>query len=303
MSMNEEYTFEHLAPHSRPFAALPQGERVAKIKGDRWIGYSRATVAVEKLEGLLVHPKKERMPNLLIVGPTNNGKTMIVERFHRMHKRKDGANGIAEIPVLAMQMPSDPTIARFYAMLLYKLEAPVSMRNKVADLEYLSMDLLRKVGIRMLIIDEIHNILAGRSNVQREFLNLIRCLGNELRIPIVGVGTKEAYLAIRSDDQLENRFEPFILPRWEDDSEYKKLLASLSSTIPLQKPSSLLNGDVRTYILRRTEGTIGEISTLICRAAVAAIETGNESIDLSILEATDYDSPTDRRRQFERQLA
>ncbi len=39
-----------------------------------------------------------------------------------------------------------------------------------------------------------------------KFLNLIRFLGNQLRIPLVGVGTREAYLAIRSDDQLENRF-------------------------------------------------------------------------------------------------
>lgn len=51
----------------------------------------------------------------------------------------------------------------------------------------------------------LHNVLAGRGDVRREFLNLIRFLSNELRIPLVGVGTREAYLAIRSDDQLENR--------------------------------------------------------------------------------------------------
>ena len=62
--------------------------------------------------------------------------------------------------------------------------------------------------------------------MRREFLNLIRFLGNELRIPLVGVGTREAYLAIRSDDQLENRFEPFTLHRWEPDHEARSLLAS-----------------------------------------------------------------------------
>ena len=48
----------------------------------------------------------------------------------------------------------------------------------------------------MLVIDELHNILAGSPARQREFLALLRFLGNELRIPIVGVGTKEAYMAI-----------------------------------------------------------------------------------------------------------
>ena len=55
---------------------------------------------------------------------------------------------------------------------------------------------MRAVGARMLFIDELHNILAGKSDVRREFLNLIRFLGNELRISIVGVGTREAYLAV-----------------------------------------------------------------------------------------------------------
>jgi ATP-dependent Clp protease ATP-binding subunit ClpA len=71
---------------------------------------------------------------------------------------------------------------------------------------------LRAVGMQVLVIDELHNMLAGNSSVRREFLNLLRFLGNELRVPIVGVGTREAYLAIRSDDQLENRFEPLTLP-------------------------------------------------------------------------------------------
>lgn len=63
----------------------------------------------------------------------------------------------------------------------------------------------------------------------REFLNLLRFLGNELQIPIVALGTKDAYLAIRSDDQLENRFEPFILPRWEYNEEYLSLLSSVGN--------------------------------------------------------------------------
>jgi hypothetical protein len=45
-------------------------------------------------------------------------------------------------------------------------------------------------------------------------------------VPIVGVGTREASLAIRSDDQLENRFEPVILPLWQEGPELMALRAS-----------------------------------------------------------------------------
>ena len=44
----------------------------------------------------------------------------------------------------------------------------------------------------MLIIDEIHSMLAGTFREQRIFLNSIRFLANDLRIPLVCVGTHEA---------------------------------------------------------------------------------------------------------------
>lgn len=60
------------------------------------------------------------MPNLLIVGPTNNGKSMIVERFRRLNapKPSGGDTDKETIPIVAMQMPADPAQARFYSMLL-----------------------------------------------------------------------------------------------------------------------------------------------------------------------------------------
>jgi ATP-dependent Clp protease ATP-binding subunit ClpA len=100
-------------------------------------------------------------------------------------------------------------------MLLASLGAPMRRQTRLVELEQVALQLLRTVKVRVLIIDELHNILSAKENVRRQFLNLIRFLGNELRIPIVGVGTREAYMAIRSDPQLENRFEPMPLPVWE----------------------------------------------------------------------------------------
>lgn len=297
------FSLEHLGSRARELALLPDSERIDRIRADRWIGYAKAMEGIAKLERLFSFPKKERMPNLLVVGPTNNGKTMIIEKFKRNHSATRLPESTMEsIPVASVQMPSDPTIARFYAMLLYSLGAPVTMKCKVADLEYVALTVLKKTGVRMLIIDELHNILAGRSNVQREFLNLIRFLGNELKIPIVCVGTREAYLAIRTDDQLENRFEPHILPLWEDDRELAALLASFGTSFPLRRPSHLLDDQTRCYILRRSEGTIGEIVTLLARAAILAVECGQEFINLSLLHRVDYESPTERRKRFEREL-
>jgi hypothetical protein len=303
VSVKDCNDLNHLIPSAQKTAQLPGAERIARIRADRWIGYTQAQKALVKLEELFTHPERQRMPNLLIVGPTNNGKTMLVEKFRRQHPVTTSDDTQTEqIPILAMQMPSDPTISRFYTMLLYSLNAPSFGSRRVSDLEELSLRILRQVGLRMLVIDELHNVLAGSGPQQRQFLNLLRFLGNELRIPLVCVGTKEAYLAIRSDDQLENRFEPFSLPLWTLDDEFSSLLASFAAVLPLRRASQLHLPDIAHYILSKSEGTIGEITTLLTRSAILAIETGSECIDRKILGLVDYSSPTERRRTFEREL-
>lgn len=291
---------EHLLPSAHIIARLSPEERIIKLQGDYWIGYNHAEQALNHLQTLLKYPKRIRMPNMLLIGPTNNGKTMIVERFRRQHMPYESEDKNHEvIPVLMVQMPASPTMQRFYAAILSSLRSPIITYPSTAKSEVMALKILKKTQTKILIIDEIHNLLSGRMDKQREFLNALRFLGNELQIPIVGVGTKDAYLAIRSDDQLENRFEPFILPLWKDEHELMRLLASFQKILPLQKPSNLLSSDIRSLLLRRSEGTIGEIASLLIQATSLAIRSGKEFIDLEVLEQADYRSPTERRRAYE----
>jgi hypothetical protein len=278
--MEEPLDLSHLHAAAQQVARLPAGERLRYVRADRWIGYTRATEALNQLETLFTWPSRQRMPNLLLLGPTNNGKSMIIEKFRRSHPVVSHQDR-EEIPVLVVQMPSEPSVGRFYTTLLAATGAPMRARQyRLADLEQLVLRLLRAAGVRMLVIDELHNVLGGRGDRRREFLNLIRFLGNELRIPLVGVGTREAYLAIRSDDQLENRFAPFTLPRWEAGAGSCSLLASFAASFPLRQAARLLTD-----------------------AAVAAIESGEEAINQRTLLLAPYAGPSERRRLFERELA
>jgi hypothetical protein len=299
----EPLDLSHLHPAARQIARLPAGERLQYARADRWIGYTRATEALGRLEALFTWPARQRMPNLLLTGPTNNGKSMIIEKFRRSHPPVSHPDR-EKIPVLVVQMPSDPSVGRFYTALLASAGAPMRAGNsRLADLEQLALRVLRVAAVRVLVIDELHNVLSGRGDRRREFLNLLRFLGNELRIPLVGVGTREAYLAIRADDQLENRFAPFILPRWEADAEACSLLASFAASFPLRQVSQIATTEMAAYLLTRSEGTIGELALLLTEAAVAAIESGEEAIRQRTLLMADYAGPTERRRLFERELA
>ncbi len=294
----------HLIPSAQAAAFYPDGERLRHIRAEHWIGYGRAKAGLARLEALLAGPAKQRMPNLLVVGPTHNGKSMLVEKFRRCHTGESQQPGDAEcLPVLVVQMPSEPSVSRFYSLLLFALGAPIRPRARLADMETLALGLMRTVGVRMLVIDELHNLLAGKADARREFLNLIRFLGNTLRAPIVGVGTREAYLAIRSDPQLEKRFEPFLLPPWQEGGEFLALLASFAALFPLRRRSEIATPDMARYLLTRSEGTLGEISALLTAAAVAAVESGEEVIDRRTLLLADYTGPTERRLAFEREIA
>lgn len=294
----------HLLPPFQEIAWQPDEDRIAHVRADRWIGYTQARQALAKLESLLTHPQRQRMPNLLIVGSTNNGKSMVVEKFRRGHPPVSrGASEPDQVPVLTVQMPSGPDIKRFYTLILGALGMPTYPQQNVVQKEDHTLYMLETVGVNVLVIDEVHNILAGPVTRQREFLNLLRFLGNTLKIALACVGTKDAYLAIRNDPQLENRFEPFVLPRWQDDDEYAALLASFEAVLPLRKPSHLADPALASYILTKTEGTIGELTTLLTQAAVQAITTGQECIDQPLIEAGQYHGPNERRQLFERALA
>lgn len=288
----------HLLPKVAAYLEQPDEKRIEYIRSPRWIGHPRAQAILDRLESLLTHPKSHRMPNLLIVGDTNNGKTMLVNRFSSRHKPEDNPEGEAAIvPVLCMQAPPVPDEGRFYNAILELLFAPYKPGDRADRKQFQAIKLLKTVGLKLLIIDEIHHILAGTMTKQRAFLNVIKYLGNELQVPIVGVGTKDAFRAIQTDLQLSNRFDHALLPRWQNDDEYLRLLATFERAMPLRKASNLIDGGLADKIYSMSEGYIGEIDRLLIEAAVKAVIKGVECIDKKILDRIVWTAPSDRRRE------
>ena len=141
----------------------------------------------------------------------------------------------------------------------------------------------RQLEVRMLVIDEIHSILAGTFREQRIVLNAIRFLANDLRIPLVCVGTHEAKQALMTDQQLADRFEAWELPPWQDDPALLQLLASFAAILPLRRASELRDPKIRNRVLVLTEGVTVRICRLLEAAAIQAIEKEYELINLQML--------------------
>lgn len=270
----------HLHPAYRKFAALPDDERIAWIRADRWIGFDQAGLALARLENLLTYPARDRMPCLLIYGDTGMGKTKIVRKFERAHPPKFcQVTGVDRRPVVVAQVPSEPLERDLYRELLSSMGAPAMVGGTLAREKDVCRALLRTVGAKMIILDEVNGMLAGTYRQQRIFLNAIRFLANDLRIPLVCAGTDLARQALLTDAQLAERFEAFHLKPWKNDAAFAGLLKSLGHILPLREPSDLTGPATRARVHALTSGVTARIFRLIETAAEAAVHSGRERLD------------------------
>ncbi|OUD34751.1 TniB family NTP-binding protein [Flavobacterium sp. FPG59] len=274
-------------------------ERVMSIKKPKWIGYSQANSILSRFDELLNYPVNHRMPNILLVGDSNNGKTALLNKFLKVNQSfVEEETSKLVVPVLLIQAPPEPDERRFYNTILESLFAPYNSSEKIEMKQQRVIHLLKKVELRLLIIDEIHHVLAGNLSKQRSFLNVLKFLSNELRISMVCSGTKEAFNAIQTDPQLANRFEPKVLKKWRNDEEYLRLLASFERLLPLKEESLLIEPSISTKILAMSEGLIGEISRILELSSILAIESGLEKINKNILNNIDFVPPSDRKKMI-----
>jgi hypothetical protein len=81
------------------------------------------------------------------------------------------------------------------------------------------------------------------------------------------------------------------------DNEFRKLLASFGKIIPLKYPSDLQDSTTLTAkLLTRSEGTIGELETLLAAAATEAMRSGTERFTEEIIDgSTMYRHPRENR--------
>ncbi len=148
--------------------ALADEDRIEYIRSDRWINYELAQEALRRLTDLLNYPPRDRMPCLLIYGATGMGKTKIIRKFERDNPAVfDRGTGATSSPVVSFQMPPSPEESNFYDELLRALGAPVLMGRTITKTKDTCRNLLRMHGTRLLVIDEIHSMLAGTPRAQR----------------------------------------------------------------------------------------------------------------------------------------
>lgn len=274
----------HLTANAAALLGEADKQHVRTIRSRRWLVYPRAKQVLDRLNFLVDHPRGTRMPSIAIYGDSGMGKTMIMKRFRDQHPPNfNSLTGRLTTPVLAMEMTSRPGERRFYAELLTLLGAPQRPRADIAQMEQAALRIMEAIGVQVLVIDEVHNILAGTYREQRIVLNTLRFLSNRLQISLVCFGVNDAREAIGGDVQLARRFEQFTLSRWAANDQFEILVALMLRNTPLRYPSVLTAKSLRR-ILQITEGITANIFHMINSLAIEAIENGTERITDEAIE-------------------
>ena len=280
--MNTEIS--HLTSNAAALLAETDAQRIRAIRSRRWLVYPRAKQVLERLNQLLEHPRGTRMPSLAIYGDSGMGKTMIMKRFRDQHPQSfSSLTGKLKTPVLAMEMTNRPGERRFYAELLTLLSAPQRPRADIAQMEQAAMRIMEAIGVQVLVIDEVHNILAGTYREQRIDLNTLRFLSNRLQISLVCFGVNDAREAIGGDVQLARRFEQFTLSRWDANEQFEILVALILRNTPLRQPSVLTAKSLRR-MLQISEEITANLFHILNTLAIQAIESGQEGITDAAVE-------------------
>ena len=288
--------YRHLNPTAAQQADLSGEERVRIVRAGGWLSLPHAETALRKFDELLTWPDVTRMPCYLLVGPSYSGKTSILERFVARHPPDlDPTQEVTGARVVLVDAPPRPALSDFYSrgldalMTRYKPTAPA--HEKYSQIKRL----FGHMGVRVLVIDEIHHLIAGSQNRQREFRNALKSLGNEAKVSIVASGIEDAYNAFNSDPQMSSRFVPIEMPLWPLAPELGALMSTLERRMPLRKASGLYEPELMTAIHARSESTLGDICDLVNAAAVDAIRSGSECITMTLLGKLDWVPPSKRK--------
>jgi hypothetical protein len=281
MSINAP-TYPHLDPAIRDLADQEDIVRVQCLLKEIFIYHP----SVLRIERLLEHfyrvPRRYRSTGMFICSLSGMGKTQLLRAFERKYAEQiDPAGRGRRLPVLYVEMLEYPTPYGMDVELFTQAGLPRPSASRFIPLHELLRDGLSKLGTRLVLIDEIHNLCNARR--PEVMCTWIRMLSNRLQIPIVLSGN-DMFLPCLNDFQMSSRW-PFTveIPLWQEGADFEALLYAWERALPLRLPSRLTSRELSRALLKESEGITDVIARCLSAAAIAAIRLKREAITKDLL--------------------
>lgn len=282
--------YPHLAEGYAPIADLSKDERIAFIWRDRFIEFDQTTSLLKAMERLYQSEDAIRPRGMLLVGESLMGKSFVVDRFLKLHPAQDNVDeDAASVPIVHVQIP-ERARNDLYREILLALKAKIAATAKPDAVRTACIELLKSVGMRILIIEEVQHLTIGTAIEQEASLNKLKYIMSVTKRPIVVTGVESACQAISSDTQIRSRFrERRLYTPAADADEYADALILWEQVLPLRFASNLHSPTLAQAIYNKTRGVTGHIAQLLQHSAELAIESGDECITVNTLDLAEQE--------------
>lgn len=286
----------HLQEKAQPLLDLSNDERISLIRKGVFIDLPRFKPIFDWLNVLLEWPETVRPDCLLLVAESNSGKSSIFERFREeANGSNDPNHEVSPVRVVMINTPPTGDRLAFYQRLIDALFGAFSGSAKLATARSQAIRQLKAHGVRLVLLDELHDAMSGTLRQQELFITELKQFMSESKIMIAAAGLEKAPALFARDSQLTSRFRTLDVAPFKHDEELGTLLYGLGRRLPLRRPSDLLDEKIVEEVSRRAEGAIGDIYSLLAHCAIKAIEDGSEQITLKGIRSADWQRPTQRR--------
>lgn len=176
--------------------------------------------------------------------------------------------------------------------ILHALGDPMAERGTEQALRRRAIDYLRRLGVQLLIIDEVQH-LNFRSSAKADVTDALKSFLDAGVTPIVFLGTDEARPMFKSNLQLNGRLlAPLDMPKLEPSkSEDRDLFASFVSGLcegidergVLDRSTDLISHDVLGSLMEVSSGVVGRVARLFEIAIEIALRRGGRSLEVADL--------------------
>ncbi|MEW4220733.1 TniB family NTP-binding protein [Rossellomorea marisflavi] len=206
-----------------PYQAF--AERVAAL----FVEHEKIKEVYTLIEAIQTHQGfNAKCKHMFVLGGSGVGKSKMAENFVKKYPPtvsidEDGTEFDIK-PVIYVETPHPFTWKELYFSILGSLGS-ARIDGKVGDLKDRAFHLLQAQQVKMVFLDEIHNILTSTAVSNKGAMEHLKHMTNLTNVSLVLMGTPEAKVLRDLDDQYKTRYRIKHLKRFEEcDEEFCSFL-------------------------------------------------------------------------------
>jgi hypothetical protein len=225
---------------------------------------------------------------MLVTGDTGVGKSSLIAYYQEKHPPIEKADGTYS-PILICELPQNATPKSVAAELLSELGDPAAFRSGTeVEITHGLITLLKNMEVELIILDEFQHLIQKSSNrVMHDTADWLKSIINKSGVPVVLFGMPWSREILSCNRQLARRFslqrkiEHFYLSKADSRQLFRDFLAKIDGAMPFDGLSELDSKVMTLRLFAASKGNIGDLMTLIYRAAKFAIDDSKGKIELA----------------------